>query len=431
MLFCCSISDNSSYFHGPGGRLMENSFNPFKRSEASAGNPLALSTELASSILESLPIGLIVFGYDQSIILANQAARDLLPGAGDLTKAMSRVALESNYEDWDAVFRKVLETGIPQRFSITVPAVDDQPEAYLEIAVNPLRSTESAQVLGGLMLLENVTARTSIERRLAVSERLAAVGKMAARVAHELNNPLDGILRYLNMAMRLTGEQGNAKLKEYLEKARSGIRRMGEIISTLLEFSRSTPSMFEQATINKIVEDALAAMEGRAREANVTTVCNFHQKEMPVVRGSNIFQVFCNLIKNAIEAMPEGGTLTITTAVTGADVVVRFEDCGVGLPEPADKIFEAFYTTKEPGQGTGLGLAVCRELIEKMDGQITAERRHPRGTTMTVRVPVRSCTTDLPNRSLRRIGQLRTPPIEVAGVAPPGPDQGRPSDVSG
>jgi signal transduction histidine kinase len=346
---------------------------------------------LLERVFESLPSGFVVFDKDLQVIRMNPAASDLLPDDKDLSKAISRLAAESTYEDWDAELRSVLTTGRSARFDVTVQSGGPQSDVCLSLVINPLRGSDTAEIIGGLLQVENVTSRISMERRLAVSERLAAVGKLAARVAHELNNPLDGILRYTNLAIRRASDGDDPKIAQYLEKAKSGIVRMSEILVALLEFSRSYPGTFEQATINKIVEDAMTAMEGRAREANVTVVCSFHQTDMPVVRGSSIFQIFCNLIKNAIDAMPNSGTLTITTVIIGPDVVVTFEDTGVGLPKDMDKIFEPFFTTKEPGKGTGLGLAVCKELIEKYGGSITPRRRKPRGTAITVKIPIRNC----------------------------------------
>ncbi len=361
-------------------------------------------------VCESIPIGLVVFDRGMEILLSNQAARAILPATDDLHAALSSLAVESGFQDWATELRRVLDTGSPFRSDVTVPGQGDNPGSFLSLTASPVRPGGEDTAKVGILLLENITARISMERRLAVSERLAAVGKLAARVAHELNNPLDGILRYTNLAIRCAREGGDPRIGQYLEKAKSGILRMGEIIATLLEFSRSAPCPFEQATINNIVEDAISAMEGRAGDGKVTFVCNFQQADLPVVRGSNIFQVFCNLIKNAIDAMPEGGTLTITTAVVGPEVVVRFEDTGVGLPDDVEKLFEPFFTTKAPGKGTGLGLAVCRELMEKLGGTITAERREPHGAAFLVRLPVRNCTATLPGRSGRR----REKPKETA-----------------
>jgi signal transduction histidine kinase len=390
-------------------------------SQHHAEAPQAPLPGLMDSVCASLPIGLLVFDRDLGLITTNSVAQALLPVSTDLPASLSRLAVESGYQDWAAEIRDVLADNRSRRFDITARAAADQPEAYLSLTVTPLRSPASADLIGGLMLIQDETSRVTMERRLATSERLAAVGKLAARVAHELNNPLDGILRYANLAMRVSSTPSDSRLAQYLDKIKSGIARMSEILTTLLEFSRSTPGAFEQATVNRIVEDALAAMEGRAREHAVTFVCNFHQADMPVVRGSNLFQVFCNLVKNAIDAMPDGGTLTITTALAGPDVVICFEDTGVGLPEQIEKIFEPFFTTKESGQGTGLGLAVCKELIEKYAGSITAERRQPHGAAFTVRIPVRNCAAGDDGRALRRTpnraGHVAADP-RVGGRAP-------------
>jgi len=382
------------------------------RTRSTATLEAGISRDLFESAFESLPMAVLVFNKRLEVVLRNHAANDLLPGASDLSHALAQLTVESRYEDWAAELRKVIDTQLPRRIDVTVRRERHEPEVYLHVLIHPLRGTDGGPTIGGLLLAEDVTAHIGMERRLAVSERLAAVGKLAARVAHELNNPLDGILRYTNLAIRHGVESpADSKLAHYLEQVRSGLVRMGEITRDLLEFSRNTPSSFEQATINKIVEDALSAMEGRAQEAKITMICNFHQTDMPVVRGSNLFQIFCNLIKNAIEAMPSGGTLTLTTQLIEPDVIVTIEDTGIGLPADAGRIFEPFFTTKPVGQGTGLGLAVCKELIEKYSGTITAERRRPSGTSMTVRIPIRSCAA-VP------LGKLRDRPAEsVANTA--------------
>ncbi|MFQ5428989.1 MAG: sensor histidine kinase [Phycisphaerae bacterium] len=354
------------------------------------------------SAFDSIASSLVAFDPGLNIRLRNQAARVLLPDCADAAEVLSRLTVDGPCIDWRAELRTIIQSAEPRHFDAMAVQGPDQPETFLAMTISPLRARDTGELMGGLLLAEDVSSRISMERRLAVSERLAAVGKLAARVAHELNNPLDGILRYTNLARRRAADLEDEKVTEYLDSVKAGILRMSQILSALLEFSRSAPGTLEQATINKIVEDALSAMETRARSAGVTVVCNFHQTDMPVVRGSSLFQVFCNVIKNAIDAMAEGGTLTITTDIVGPDVVVRVEDTGVGLPEDIDRIFEPFFTTKASGKGTGLGLAVCKELIERYSGSITPVRREPRGTTMIVRIPLRNCSA-LPVRGGRAL----------------------------
>ncbi len=362
---------------------------------------------LFGSVFESLGSCLVVFDKRLNVILRNQAAQALLPPAKDAAEVLAKLTVEGACVDWQRELRAIMHGRGPRHFDALAPREGDRPEAYLEIVISSLKDVDTGDSVGGLLLAEDISARISMERRLAVSERMAAVGKLAARVAHELNNPLDGILRYTNMALRRVENVDDPKIGPYLECIKSGITRMTQIVSALLEFSRSAPGGDQQATMNKIVEDALSTMEGRANDANITVVCNLHRADMPVVSGSGFFQVLCNLIKNAIDAMPESGTLTITTDIVGPDVVVTVADTGTGLPEEMDKIFEPFFTTKGQGKGTGLGLAVSREIIDRYGGSIVAERREPCGTIFTVKIPVRNCSAQPAEKALGSVGRGR------------------------
>jgi signal transduction histidine kinase len=359
----------------------------------------SMTDQTALLAMDALSAGVIVFDRSLQVVHRNDTARRLLPDLPDVPDLLAHLASQSNYEEWRTELRRVVEQRRPRRLDISVAREDGSQSVY-QIDLLALRPLDRAGVgAGGVLCVEDVTSRATLERRLAVSERLAAVGKLAARVAHELNNPLDGVMRYINLAIRrleqmapARGQPLDASLLRYLENAKTGATRMSEIIVGLLEFYRSAPPAFEQATVNKIVEDAVTAMEARAHDCKVTVVCHFHQTDTPVVRGSSIFQVFCNLIKNAIDAMPDGGTLSITTRLDGredsARCIVTFCDTGSGLPDDVQKIFEPFFTAKAPGKGTGLGLAVCRELIEKCGGSIEARRGNPRGAEMVVSIPV-------------------------------------------
>ncbi len=354
---------------------------------------------MAAHVFHSLPIGVIVFDSRLAVVSRNRAADQLVPAEPHLAEALRRVTVEAQYEDWGDVLSKVLQSGQPSRFdSINCHAPGGQ-DLLIRLSCIPLTDESGKRVLGGMLVLENVTAQATMERRLAVSERLAAVGKLAARVAHELNNPLDGILRYINMAVRVTDqgdradrdEQGDReRVVRYLSEARKGLLRMTQMIRELLEFSRTSHAAFEQTTVNQLVEDAVKAMVDDASAGSVTVVSSLGA-QIPPLRAGSLFQVFCNLIKNAIDAMPEGGTLTISTQLADQWVVIRFEDTGIGLPEEVDRIFEPFFTTKEPGKGTGLGLAVSRDIMERYSGRLTAQNRPGGGAIFEVRIPLSAC----------------------------------------
>jgi len=346
----------------------------------------AWTSPAIESLCQSIPLPVVLFDRQLRILLRNQAARALLVEAGYVDQILAAGSIDSAYHDWGRELRDMLATRQAVRFDHVHYRSGGQ-DRVLTIHGHPLVDPAGGEVVGGLLTVQETTAQLTLEKRLAISERLAALGKLAARVAHELNNPLDGILRYINLAMRTTGGPQADALQRYLNEARKGLSRMAQIIGELLEFSRSSYTPFDNANINDFVEDAIKTLEDKAVAQGVKIVSSYHQP-MPVVRQANLYQVFCNLIKNAIDAMPNGGTLTISTQIVGRHAVVRFEDTGVGLPEQADRIFEPFFTTKATGKGQGLGLAICKDIVEKHHGQIEARPRPEGGAIFLVRIPV-------------------------------------------
>ncbi len=342
---------------------------------------------MAQYLIEQLPLGVVAFDVDLHIRDSNPSAeRMLLPG-NNLEKALESISVPDGAGNW----RQRLELALAQ----TKPSVFENVSAnchgrslVLHIICTPLRDEINKNLSGGLLLLEDVTSKVSMENDLATAERLAAVGKLAARVAHELNNPLDGILRYINLSLRLVEQENVENIGKYLQESRKGLMRMVQIISELLEFSRSTYSAFEEADINKIVEDAVKAMQSQSDKAGVE-VQRDYGKDMPNIRSGNLFQVFCNLIKNACDAMPGGGRLEIATRCDDHHVAMEFADSGTGLnPEVREKLFDAFFTTKPTGKGTGLGLAICKDIVERYGGKITADNRSQGGAVFRVMIPL-------------------------------------------
>jgi len=343
---------------------------------------------LDESILQSLPIGIVAFDSDLKIVRTNAQAAKLIELGDYIDKSLTKGTDYKIWQGWTQQLTSAISMGKPCRFD-DVSYTSDGKTKLLRIACAPLKGAEPAKCPGGIIIVEDVTEKVNMERRLANAERLAAVGKHASKVAHELNNPLDGILRYINLAMRVVEQENLAKPKEYLTQCRQGLMRMVQIISELLEFSRSTYTPLEYVKIEQIIEDAVKTMESRAEAANVSIVRNY-TFGLPQVRSGNLFQVFCNLAKNALDAMPDGGELKISTSLAADDtIVIELRDTGKGLPmESIDMIFEPFFTTKDSGRGTGLGLAICRDIIDSYHGRITARNAPDGGSIFTVYLPV-------------------------------------------
>jgi len=343
--------------------------------------------QLGNNLIKNMPLGVITFDVNLSITDSNQYAQNILHPSPNIAEALTAGSSLESKIDWHTALREALTSTQPLTFE-NISYSKNGANCLLQIICTPLSEEKTGHQLGGILLIEDITTKMAMEKDLASAERLAAVGKLAARVAHELNNPLDGILRYLNLALRLSEQSENPQVCHYLQESRKGLLRMVQIISELLEFSRSTYSSFEDADINKIVEDAVKAMDSLA-DTNHVTVIRHYAGDMPNIRSGNLFQVFCNLIKNSVDAMPKGGTLEVTTRCDSHSAVIEFADTGTGIPQPVlGKIFEPFYTTKPAGKGTGLGLAICKDIIERYNGQIGVANRQEAGAVFTITIPL-------------------------------------------
>jgi signal transduction histidine kinase len=338
-----------------------------------------VNTALAPFILQSLPIGVVVFDKELKTISANPIAVELIDVQANTDTSLAAGTNEKIWGDWHKTLSEVVKIGKIRRFdNVAYRKMDEQ--SVLQITCAPLMDSLNGVIQGGLLLLEDITEKANAQKLTANTERLAAMGKLASKVAHELNNPIDGIMRYINLAKRTISEAGLPKPVEYLEHAGDGLKRMVQIITELLEFSRNRYSSLEDMPIDKLIDDAIKFIEPAAKAASVE-IERQYQSPLPKIKGGNMFQVFCNLLKNAVEAMPDGGRVTISCNISEENVaVIEFRDTGQGFaPANGEAIFEPFFTTKT-GKGTGLGLAICRDIIEKYSGKITAQNAPDGGT---------------------------------------------------
>jgi len=345
---------------------------------------------LGESVFSVLPIGVVAFGHDLKVIKANPRAAELITLDQTIDKSLANGTDPEIWQNWTEQLRDCLSKSKIATFeSVSYKSPADDKQKQLRITCTPLDSTNSSAPIGGIVTIEDITDIINVQRQLVNAEKLAAVGKLASKVAHELNNPMDGILRYINLTLRIIEQEKLDKPKEYLGQCRQGLMRMVQIVSDLLEFSRSTYISFEYVELEQLIEDAVKTMDTKVHATTVKISRNY-APTMPKIRTGNLFQVFCNLIKNALEAMGEGGQLTISTHM-GADdtAVVKFQDTGPGFePENEKFLFEPFFTTKDKDKGTGLGLAICKDIIDRYNGRITAENTPTGGSIFTVYLPI-------------------------------------------
>lgn len=238
-----------------------------------------------------------------------------------------------------------------------------------------------------VLVVEDMSQLIEVKRQLERTESMATFGKLASGVAHELNNPLDGAIRYLNLALERLGEEEVPR--EYLLHAKEGLNRMAQIIRSLLDFAKQAAIRRPHLTdINVAIDQALVLAVRPAFEPSVR-IERALTPDLPRVVGYGLDYAFANVIKNAYDAMPSGGTLKILTHQQNGEVRVQFADTGCGIPDQVrSRLFEPFFTTKPIGKGTGLGLAICKEIIERSEGRIEIESAIGQGTTVTIALPI-------------------------------------------
>jgi len=257
--------------------------------------------------------------------------------------------------------------------------------AEVSIAIENARLYEDLQ--------RRVEELKNTQSQLIQSAKLAAIGELAAGVAHELNNPLTNVLGFSKLLLK--NESLDDQVRQDLVTIAAEAQRARDIVRDLLNFAHQTKAHRRKADLNQAVQDALA-LTRQYLEKNGVVIEENYDADLPLISldVNRIKQVFLNLITNAAQAMPQGGTLTIVTSWVRSEAFVRISDTGEGIqPEHLDRIFEPFFTTRPVGQGTGLGLSVSLGIVQAHGGRIEVESRMGQGSTFTVWLPVNAVET--------------------------------------
>lgn len=227
-----------------------------------------------------------------------------------------------------------------------------------------------------------------LDKQKLLLEKYASMGKLVAGVVHEVNNPLDGVNRYANIL--LDQAENNSVLREYLLEIKKGLNRIANITKSLLNFSHQVNSNSLEAkqyvSLSALVDDSLDMLTEKIN--GKILVDKKYNASLPRILDLGLSRVFANIIKNALDAMPEGGRLEISVGLVDSVVQISFKDTGLGITEEAkERIFEPFYTTKNIDKGTGLGLAICSEIVRRYQGKIEVQSSFGIGSTFHVLIP--------------------------------------------
>jgi PAS domain S-box-containing protein len=359
------------------------------RSEMEKAEELARLKEFSENIIESVNVGILAVDFDGRVTTWNSALEEITGIAREraVRRSVGDVLDRDLIETIQAAIGDdgwtIRETRHIYKYNTTT---EDGRPLTLNVSIAPFEAAHGV-VTGALIVLENVTERAQLEEQLVQREKLSSIGLLAAGVAHEVNTPLAGISSYTQMLLQqITEADPKRKL---LEKIHTQTLRASGIVNNLLNFSRTGDTQFREVDINHVLDDTLQLLEPQLRGSHLEIVRHYGE-ELPAAYGnaSKLQQVFMNLALNARDAMPAGGRLTITTRVVDTSLVVDFRDTGMGIaPEHIARIYDPFFTTKEVGQGTGLGLALSYGIIQEHGGRIFVESRPNEGAHFTIKLP--------------------------------------------
>ncbi len=334
--------------------------------------------EKLNSIVNAVGGGLALAGLDDRIIWANKQFSE-----------MAGVAVEGqschNFTPDCPPISSQISDGIETNF---YEGLFGRKGRYFQVTSAPVRSEEG--IIGFIRLVQDVTEMKKMEEQMLHSEKLSSVGRLTAGIAHEIGNPLTAVFSFLQILRDM--EQESFK-KESLETVLFHINRIAEIVRQLSSLSKVAPPELKKVNVNRILGQALDLMKYDKRARQIDFRDEFEEPAEVVTDENQISQVFINLILNAVDAMPEGGTLTVRSKTLVGRVAVEIEDTGIGISkEDMPRIFDPFFTTKE--KGTGLGLSVSYGIMRSLGGELRVDSRPGAGSKFTVIIPAGRKLTD-------------------------------------
>ena len=340
--------------------------------------------QFSDSVVESLSDGLLVVDLDDRVLRWNRRLEDLL--GLDRGRVIGR-RLSSVF---DKPFLDSLYDARRESPSATtlyrVPLAVQEQRLLVNVGIAPFKTPDGITA-GSIIVLEDVTDRVNLEEQLRLSEKMAAIGLLAAGVAHEVNTPLTGISSFTQMLLeRSAPEDPNTQLLEKIERQTF---RAAKIVNSLLNLARPSDGEATVVDVNVIISDVLSLLEHQFRNGRIQV-----RKELAptglLVKGAEykLQQVFLNLLLNARDAMPRGGWLTLTSRGDSRGIVVEVADTGTGIPtEHLSRIYDPFFTTKTDGRGTGLGLSVTYGIVQEHGGTLICDSSMGHGTRFTLTLP--------------------------------------------
>jgi len=340
--------------------------------------------DYSENIIESLTVGVTVLDQEGKVIGWNRVMEVTFKQEKEevMGKDAAMVLGRQNYlalfpPDTQKDFRLLSDT------PFELPGGETR---IFDIVKTPLRDNQM-NPYGTIIVFEDTTEKTSLQQQLLTSEKLASVGLLSAGVAHEINTPLTGISSYVQMLQKKLVDSPHSPI---LDKIEAQTDRVAKIVKSLLNFARNpSESVFHQVDLKENLQGIISLIDYKLKNLNIKLELDLNSLKPLWAQGERLQQVFINIILNAIDAMPEGGTLSLQLLPKGKMAEVRIQDTGTGIQsQHLPHIFDPFFTTKGIGKGTGLGLSISYAIIKEHEGHISVESEEDKGTIFTVTVPM-------------------------------------------
>jgi two-component system NtrC family sensor kinase len=360
---------------------------------------LLSSQNTLRALFDTIPSGIYIITLKYQLVAVNmaRAQKSGLQKPEDIPPLIGRICYEALVgRDSPCPGCKVLETLYAGRNTNSTERRwenEEEPTEW-EISTYPIFD-EDNQPVQAILLEQNVTDKRRLEATLAQSEKLAAVGQLAAGVAHEINNPLTAIIANAQLLQREISGQSGLQGKEDIDESLDLILRAGaraiQVVRNLLNFARKEKYELKPVDVNDNIREALSLLNHEIMQRSIQLFFE-PAKGLPDISASanHLQGVWLNLLINAMDALENGqGTIRINTMQNGNNIQVKVVDTGKGIPaERMSRIFEPFYTTKAPNRGTGLGLSVCHRIVKQHGGHILVDSHVDVGTEFTVVLPI-------------------------------------------
>jgi PAS domain S-box-containing protein len=358
---------------------------------------ISRSEQKYRTIFEKSPFCIVLISQSGRVLDINPVGLGNL-GSQALPKRLEQCSILDLFPTMKSSFQKLLQEG--ESFEVKeFPATTfEGNNITLRLKATPLKNDRGI-VEGGMLIAEDITQAKKMQSQIIQQDKMAAVGLLAAGVAHEFNNIIAGMMGYAQLTIKnKKGTAGEDPAQELANIVVEQCKRAKEVIERLLNFSRRKDTPRELVRLDALLEDVFQLVRRELLKNNIQVVRKFNNVPLIPARPGQLQQIFLNLVINAMQAMAnkQNGTLTVTLRLDEECILVSFQDTGAGIPPKIlPRIFEPFFSTKG-NQGTGLGLSVSYSIIQEYGGEITVESKENEGTNFTIWLPLQQIAPSPP-----------------------------------